>query len=502
MGMKGTGRAMVILLAATAMLSGCAREATQTPVDQIKKGSFTADASVHDPSVIKGEDGKYYIFGSHMESAVSEDLTKWKSFSTGVNAQNKLFTNLFDDSMAAFAFVGKNEDNAYSVWAPDVIYNKKMRKYVMYFCTSSTYKKSSLCFATADKIEGPYTFQKVILDSGFDYKTVKETDFFDYVDKTKLKNYLSADGYDNLKWPNCIDPTVFYDADGKMWMVYGSWSGGIFLLEIDEQTGLPIHPHADPDNEVDAYYGKKLVGGGHNSIEGPFIQYDQISGYYYLFLSYGKLQAKGGYQIRLFRSKSVDGPYTDTQNQTLGTVTDHSTYGLKMMGNYTFPSLTYSYMAPGGQSTFTDDDGKMYLVYHQRFDTGIEYHEPRVHQMFRTDTGWLVTAPFATCGETLRKGGYVTKEVAGTYYMVNHGTDISRKVPDDVKIILHTDGTIDGDATGSYELVSGKPYIHLTIGNTTYSGIMIEMADEAGNSVLCFSVAGSNNETIWGVHYN
>ena len=27
-----------------------------------------------------------------------------------------------------------------------------------------------------------------------------------------------------------FDPTVFFDADGRFWMVYGSWSGGIFLL--------------------------------------------------------------------------------------------------------------------------------------------------------------------------------------------------------------------------------------------------------------------------------
>ena len=35
---------------------------------KIKKGGFTAGASVHDPSVIKDND-TYYIFGSHMESA-------------------------------------------------------------------------------------------------------------------------------------------------------------------------------------------------------------------------------------------------------------------------------------------------------------------------------------------------------------------------------------------------------------------------------------------------
>ena len=39
-------------------------------------------------------------------------------------------------------------------------------------------------------------------------------------------------------WPNNIDPCVFYDEQGKLWMSYGSWSGGIFMIELDETTGL------------------------------------------------------------------------------------------------------------------------------------------------------------------------------------------------------------------------------------------------------------------------
>ena len=39
---------------------------------RIKKGGFSAGVSVHDPSIIK-DNGTYYIFGSHMESAKSTD---------------------------------------------------------------------------------------------------------------------------------------------------------------------------------------------------------------------------------------------------------------------------------------------------------------------------------------------------------------------------------------------------------------------------------------------
>ena len=77
----------------------------------------------------------------------------------------------------------------------------------------------------------------------------------------------------------------------------------------------------------------------------------------------------------------------DVAGNTLEDQDDHFNYGLKMMGNYTFPSLNYTYMAPGGQSTFQDDDGKYYITYHQRFDDGTEYHEPRVHQMYTNEDG-------------------------------------------------------------------------------------------------------------------
>ena len=151
----------------------------------------------------------------------------------------------------------------------------------MYFCTTSSYVKSNICFATADDIEGPYHYEDTFLYSGYSYHDVKESNIEELMG-TDPRPYTAA-SYDNNNWPNCIDPDVFYDKDGRMWMVYGSWSGGIFLIEIDEETGYPIYPEADEENHVDSYYGKKLLGGYHNSIEGPHIMYDETNGYYYLF---------------------------------------------------------------------------------------------------------------------------------------------------------------------------------------------------------------------------
>ena len=95
--------------------------------------------------------------------------------------------------------------------------------------------------------------------------------------------------------------------------------------------------------------------------------------------------------MRLFRCDTVDGTYTDAAGKDMYLFVEHKDHGLKMMGNYTFPSLTQTYMAPGGQTAFEDEDGKLYLVYHQRFAKTGELHEPRVHQLFRTKDGcWLL----------------------------------------------------------------------------------------------------------------
>lgn len=497
---KRKGMLLLLGVLLGCLVSGCGNKQSETSADEVKVGSVNSAVSVHDPSILKDENGMYYIFGSHMEAAKSEDLVSWTSFASGVNPSNPLFDNLFDESMDAFSFVGKNEEGSYSVWAPDVIYNNVMGKYVMYFCTTSSYMKSSLCFAVADQPEGPYTYVDRILDSGFTQDEMTETDIFAYIGEEDTLTYINGGVYNNQKWPNCIDPTVFYDADGKMWMVYGSWSGGIFLLEIDESTGYPIHPEGDEDQQIDPYYGKKLLGGGHKSIEAPYILYDETSGYYYLFVSYGNLQAEGGYQIRQFRSKQVDGPYEDMNGQTPDASVDHSWYGLKMMGNYTFPSLNVTYMAPGHNSALMDIDGKLYVVYHQRYQNKGELHNPRVHQMFRTEDGWLTAAPFNVNGEELSVQGYDAAEISGTYYLVDHGLDIDSKVHECQEIILKKNGTITGDIEGSFTVDEEQPYITLTIEDKEYHGVLLQMTDEAGNDTMCISAVG-NNRTLWGVHY-
>lgn len=474
----------------------------------IKKGTVSARVSVHDPSIIQVED-KYYIFGSHMETARGTNLRSWSRLGNGYSSTNSIYGNLWDTSKEVFKYAGARDsliptdDGGTHVWAPDVCYNPTTGLYYLYYCTTSTWNASNLCYATSENVEGPYEWQGALIYSGFDSTTIKQTDVYDVVSESYAKSkYLSGEHLYNFRdYPNAIDPSIFFDEDGRWWMTYGSWSGGIYLLELDPQTGKVIHPEADPANNVDPYYGKKLLGGGHKSIEGPYILYDKTSGYYYLFVSYGSLNRDGGYQIRVFRSETVDGDYVDMNGKTPFN-TNHSTYGLKLSGNYELPSLKNAYKATGHNSAFIDkNDGKMYIVYHTRFDDGSERHSPRVKQFFLNEEGWPCMLPYATNGETISDTGYERDEIAGVYYFINQGTMIDSKVAQPIMLELTAGGGVYGkDVEGTWTKTNGTYYMKITIDGKEYSGVFCKQKDEGGTDVMTFSAVG-NNSSVWGVKY-
>ena len=58
-----------------------------------------------------------------------------------------------------------------------------------------------------------------------------------------------------------------------------------------------------------------------------------------------------------------------------------------------------------------------------------------------------------------------------------------------------------GNFNGSYELEEGTSYMNMVLDDITYSGVVIDMTDEAGNMVRCFMAVGGNNQTVWAVMY-
>ena len=435
------------------LLSGC----TASAVEEVLSPPEFDDVSVHDPSVIKADD-TFYIIGSHMQFAKSQDLMKWEQISNSVS-EDTLFENIREELAEEFEYAQTD-----TLWASD-IQQFKNGKYYLYYCLcQGTSPLSVMGVAVSDSIEGPYEKVESFLYSG--------------------TSPQFGEAYNAAIHPNAIDPHVFYDNEGKLWMVYGSYSGGIFILEMDDETGLPKDRNS---------YGTHLMGGNHSRIEAPYIQYNQENGYYYLFTSFGGLDADGGYNLRVARSKNPDGPYEDSQGNPMaevkgkfGTVFDDVSiqdFGTKIMGNFLYTENTSNegvgYVSPGHNSTYYDEEtNQYYLIFHTRFPNSGEYHSVRVHQMFFTEAGWPVVSPLRYSEETI--ADYTKNQVTGAYTLISFDKFLTDDLKEPQEITVEKNGPINGDRTGTWELAekNSQEDSSVVIDDTVYKGKFLSGWDE------------------------
>ncbi len=438
----------------------------------------------------------------------------------------------------SFLWAGYNDSDCsggYAVWAPDIIYNPdyvwndgSKGAYMMYYSTSSTYIRSCIGYAVSKSAAGPFSYVDTIVYSGFtkaDNNVTTTSDLGTKTVNTCYTNtnipYLIANGqlsgvrndwfnsngsFNNSLCPNAIDPTILYDESGNMWMTYGSWSGGIYILQLDKATGQPIYPKTN-SGLTDGYFGKRIAGGYTLSGEAPYIVYDEETDYYYLYVTYGWLGVDGGYHIRLYRSKTIDGTYTDAagNSATYSSMSiNQGNYGIKLFGNYDFSTLkTDGYKSGGHNSAFIDTDGQRYLVYHTRFNSGTEYHEVRIHQQFMNEDNWPVTAVYEYLGSSISKNGYTLADMAGTYEFVIHGKDAATEnvgMLSTKTVTLNNDGTISGAYSGTWAYTNGTYYCQMKINGVTYKGVFFKQKDESAQQkeVMTFTLIGNDNQAVWG----
>ena len=538
--------------------------------------------SVHDPSIVMDVTGsttnpKYYIYGSHLgrgKTYASGNYQIWNTFKTGeenTGTSNSLFADVngklinFKDAYGIHVIRkvknSKGEEVAFGnfdahgwqfqgntvqgmQWAPDVIYNKTMKKWCMYMSLNGDHWCSSIVCFTSDDLEGPWVYQGPVVFSGFQgtfaHNAYAAADDWKHTDLTIATGepalparYQTGDSWGSF-WPNCIDPCVFYDDDGNLWMSYGSWSGGIFMIRLDKTNGLRDYTYtfpyqrsgmtvtpgaADANCTSDPYFGKKIAGGYYVSGEASYIQ--KVGKYYYLFMSYGGLTAAGGYQIRVFRSEKPDGPYKDCLTST-GIDAVYGKYilnfggdakrdeGVKLFGNYQWNSMPTAEVAQGHNSAIIDHKGRALIVYHTRFNTRGEEHEVRVHQLFVNQDGWLVAAPYEFSGETYTHEDIATRqlyqasEVVGDYQLMAHPyrqNTAAKAYEKPVTIHLLADGSVTGEYTGKWELVSGTSFINLTLKGTAtdhsevvFKGVLTEQTIDYTNvKALCFTALSSSD---------
>ncbi|MET0692940.1 MAG: family 43 glycosylhydrolase, partial [Propionibacteriaceae bacterium] len=442
------------------------------------------DVSVHDPDLIR-VDGTYYAFGSHLAAASSPDLKKWTSIADGVTPDNPLFDDVTTELKETLDWAQST-----TLWAPDVIRLGDGKFYMYYDACKGDSPRSALGLAVADKVTGPYKDLGILLKSG-------------------MWDLPSEDGtiYDPLVHPNTVDPDVFFDAQGKLWMIYGSFSGGIFILGLDPSTGKPFPGQG---------YGKHLMGGNHSRIEGPAVMYNPETKYYYLFTTFGGLDANGGYNIRVARSRHADGPYRDAAGTDMATVKSDPSlplfddasiapYGTKLMGNYEFSRRVgdpgsgagVGYVSPGGTSPVYDAaTGRQFLAFHTRFPGRGEDHQVRVHQMYTNADGWPVIAPYRYAGKSRKV--VARSDMVGTYAYVNHGKAISADVTAATELRLRVGGTVTGAVRGTWKKV-GRNGALLTLGGQRYTTVFSRQWEpDSQRWVVTFSGLSKAGVSVWG----
>ncbi len=443
----------------------------------------TTDVSVHDPSIFRDPAAKgtqYYAFGTHFAVAMSYDLIEWEQLSTDNHWENlydvnegtvtyagKQWPKALDETLKIVQPTSNGNDTISTTWAPDVEYYNGT--YYMYYSITKAFgsNESAIGRVEAKSPMGPYSNNQVILSS------------------------VGVSG----DHPNCIDSELFYDKEGKLWMVYGSHFAGVYIKELyneGENWGLP----------KEEGWGKLLWKGGGQVVEGPYVFYNATNDYYYLMTTYGALMTT--YNMRVARSKDPDGPYVDAEGTDLATSSNNgSVHGNVVAGNFKF-SAANGYAAMGHNSVIKDKNGRYFVIYHVRRQSGqtgvTSPHNLYVSQLYFNEDGWPVMSPNAYVGE--KAGTVETSDVAGDYEIVLHSTATTQTFVNSEVYTLKDDGTVTkGTANvGTWELKQNF-YIDITIDSTTYKGVVAPGWDMYSNmdGVLGLTAISDKGYSLWGL---
>lgn len=275
-------------------------------------------APMRDPAIIR-VGGTYYIFstdvgsgltGNHLPIRCSTDTITWKACGFVFNDRPQWIKNEY----AGIA----------DLWAPDISYFNGL--YHVYYSVE--------IFTTNDGMIGMAT--NTTLDpSNPKYK---------WVDQGPI---ISSRG--NTTGLNTIDPNIFIDDDGRVWLSYGSYGSGIFQQEVDRATGRlvsggPIYHLAErPGRPAGAIEAASIIHHGK---------------YYYLFASADFCCVENfrdsDYKEVMGRSTSVHGPFV-TMN------------GDSMLQGYSnvLLSKNSAWLSAGGGTTYIDpQNGDTMIAFH------------------------------------------------------------------------------------------------------------------------------------------
>lgn len=426
--------------------------------DETPEDSLETTVGVHDPSIFKDpKTGMYYVYSTGMiDIFKSEDLIHWtRTENTLPKLPECVFEKYKHDSESEYS----------NIWAPDMWYNEEDAVTPYYLTCSYSDKfgsnSSSIILFKASSPEGPWENGRII---------------------------FSTDAEDpSTNMVNAIDSNICEDAvTGKKYMIYGSFWRGIHQLELDEKYNITT---GGIGNCIESRY--LGIGGP----EGGYIVYNPDTEYYYLFTSYDDLNST--YTIRVARSKSITGPYSDQNGESVNRFDDNKEnankiFGYKLMGSYQFKGET-TYYAPGHNSVL-NDDGDWYLVHHTRVSNG-GYATLHVRKMLWTEDGWPIVSPERYAGEKIQD--IPAEAVKGTWEFVDIGEN-TKDMVFSKQLILNEDGTAELSGTeGTWKLLGNE--LDLILKDRTIKAYVLPSYDRDKNAPnLVFTGSDESSGEVWG----
>ena len=455
------------------------------------------EAKAHDPSVIEA-DGKFYVFSTDNDGGygyqvrTSDDLIHWSfvgfaiencgtsvsdaksTYEAGNGGLQEVYEILVEDSEWGRTSSGSYDPNgSWPLWAPDVVKGSD-GKYWLYGCWTAGFGQghSVIFLCKANSVTGPYSFDSILL--------------------------YSYDGWPtNYSNPNAIDPQIYYVGD-RMFMAYGSFSGGTWTIELDPETGLRADGLSGNDllpegNKTPAErYGERLVNG--TVTEGPTINYHENVAIYpddvESIRNYD--ESKLTYEDRYYLMGSADSLFTEYNMRSfVGTIgedglPEFTSYlgdnGNRVSGSFSWKTrrtdrdISFDFFAPGHNDMLTTSDGKNVIVYHNRLTLGSAgNHYLFVSSYAFNSRGDLVINPNRYAGETLRT--IETEELADKefYYVLvdsNNYAELENGGYAQSGLVLNADNTISlNDEEAGVWYLYGDYYVYMQLNGTEYYGV-------------------------------
>ncbi|KAH6915836.1 secreted arabinase, partial [Coprinopsis sp. MPI-PUGE-AT-0042] len=291
--------------ALTFSLLALASSLLTTVLAQAGPGLVTGDIAVHDPTMCKDKNGKWYLFSTApgIDIRTSTDRTNW------VYAGQ-----VFPNGQATWtdAYTGKEQKHLGSRL---LLQRQRVHLLQLYYSASSFGSQKSAIFLAKSTSGNSGTWSNLGL----------------------VTSTTSANNY-NVR--SSIDPNLVID-NGRWYLTIGSFWTGIKMFTVDPGTGKP-------NSSTMLSIASRPANGG--ALEASSIY--KNGNYWYLFVSWDKCCSgtSSTYNIRVGRSSSVTGPFVDQNNVAM--TNGGGTLVLATRG---------SVVGPGGQDVYTDSDGPSIL---------------------------------------------------------------------------------------------------------------------------------------------